>query len=192
MDISEKSLIIECSKNLEFLRSSIDLSDGVIKLCEKEGFNFSLEKLNQLMYFNSLITIAKLDIAISSKFLKKSSEKWEIIHFIKNSYLTIYESLEKLKTHKKLLHELTSVKDANKEFYKNLDIETKEFMKKYEFDTKINLIRNKTVGHIDKDFKLYYDELNKLKKSETIDMIDAFIKLNLKYLELCSDLINPN
>lgn len=192
MKISKKSIINECSKNLEFLRSSIDVSDGLINLCQKENIDFNLEELNQLMYFNSLITIAKLDLAISSKNLKKSTKKWEIIYFIKNSYLTIYETLERLKSHKKLLYNLTNSNNEFREFYKKLDIETKDFIKNYESETKINLIRNKTVGHIDKDFKLYYDELTKLKKTETIEIIDVFIKLNLKYLELCADLLYPN
>lgn len=190
MKISEDTLIEDCSKNLEFLRKTINLNELFIRLSKKFNVDFNLVELNELLYFNSLITISKLDLSIILKNLKLSEDKWENIYFMKSAFLTINETIDGYNSHRKKLFAITEKYPQFKIDFFKIEKGIKQFKKDFEFETKIKLIRNKTAGHIDKDFKLYYDELNKLKKSKSLKMIEKFIELNINYLELAANLLN--
>lgn len=93
-------------------------------------------------------------------------------------------------SHRKKLNDITSKYKKFKNEFIEIEKELKLFKKEYEFKTKLKSIRNKTIAHIDEDFKSYYDNLSTLDKKYTIRMIENFIAINIKYLELSADLLN--
>jgi len=190
INYTEEILIKEASNNLEFIRPSIQVSEELNSFFKDYNFDFKLDELKELMLFNSLITISKLDLAIIAKNLKKTNIKWEAIYFMKNAHLTIHETIVAYNSYNKFLCELVQKSESLKERFHSINSALKTFKTDYKISTESKVIRNKMAGHIDKDFKLYYDQLSNLNKLENLKMIDHFIQINLKFLDLNSILIS--
>lgn len=177
------------------LKESISLIE-IIK-CKKEQLEVT-EKLQHIFtysdsnikYFNFL-TSSFLDLLCTLKGLFNSNSEWEEIYFAKSGFLTIYETINTYHSHQKDF-KLFIDEDHPEllEDYKNLNRYLKNYKAKFNHKTEIASIRNKTVGHFDKNFDDYYELIKKLNKSESIIAIESFmnfIKLLMHFVEIMAD-----
>lgn len=111
--------------------------------------------LEELVDLSSLITISHLDLIASNKALFNSKSDWEKIFFIKNIYLTIYESLVTYEKYQNFLFNHTIKKRPElKAKLDSVASEIKSFRKNFKYSSHIQLVRNNVSGHICKDFEL--------------------------------------
>jgi len=125
-----------------------------------------------------LITIAHLDLITSNKSLDNSKSDWERIFFIKSIYLVIYETLVTYEKYRQFINEYTNTKAP--ELKSNLDqlsTDIKNFKKYFQYTSYVNLIRKNIIGHISKDFSLYYDTIRQFDGGKTAQMSIAFFKV---------------
>src|SRR5215213_11465084 len=106
---SHKNLIEEANKcipfytaHLETLRKIIDAqtkaTEFFIQIDPQTGledFN-EIERMNK---FNTLLTISLLDLIVVCKNMCLAETDWERIHFIKQGYLVIYETINTYRNH---------------------------------------------------------------------------------------------
>lgn len=134
-----------------------------------------MQETAQVLQFNSLITIAKQELAIILKNLLNAGFEWEKLYFIKQAHLTIHEVLKTYTAHNKKLREISLRSSMLSTEFADLQIELKAFRKKAE-TANTNAIRNCT-AHIDKDFKKYYDTLREVDAAQSLRLTADFIML---------------
>jgi len=88
--------------------------------------------------------------------------------------LNIYETINSYHKYGKELKLLSFNKNFLPSTLEELSKKLKEFKKTNCFDTKLNIIRNHTIGHISKDFKKYYDCIKSIDEEEAFKMIKDF------------------
>src|SRR5215218_8577536 len=150
-----------------------------------EDFN-EIERMNK---FNTLLTISLLDLMVVCKNMCLAETDWERIHFIKQGYLVIYETINTYHKHSSELRNTIATKYSG--FIKTFDAinkDLKQFKKIHDYENVIGLIRNKVAGHIDEDFILYYDTIAKLDGEKVALTISHFIKILTELLNLSKDL----
>jgi hypothetical protein len=172
-----EATIIQAQIHLEFIRGMIDLREDVDILSFKVTGQMMLEEFNKILYFNSLVTISRLDVAIILKNMLCAKFDWERMYFIKQAHLTIHETLETYKNHAKSLKELVKSYPQLDAIYKKMNIDLRSFRSEYAVETEMREIRNWTAGHIDEDFKKYYDTLLKIDANKTLEMMSEFINM---------------
>jgi hypothetical protein len=171
-----KETIINTQKHLESIREMVDISEGLIAISSKlNDGGILLEESDKIIFFNSLVTISKLDVAIILKNLLTAEFEWEKLYFIKQAHLTMHETLKTYDTHNKNLHEFVIKYPQCDTNYKSLQTDVKSFRKTAVLNGS-NEIRNCT-AHIGQDFKQYYDTLLKVDASKSLEMIAEFINL---------------
>ena len=198
MDGFEK-LLDECDKNiifytkhLENLRKNTALQeeakDLLNKLIPKQDFSDFIE-MEQFNTYNGYVTIATLDLSVNLKNLIIAKTDWEKIFFIKNSYLIIHETINKLKPSKEK-SAIQTIIESNypklKESLENLFNDIDTFKKATDYK-KIENTRHYTAGHIEKSLKRYYDTIQKLDGEEAANFISQFLIVLNKALFLTGD-----
>lgn len=198
MNGSEK-LLNECDKNiifytkhLENLRRNTALleeaRDFFNKLIPKQDFSDFIE-MEQFNTYNGYVTIATLDLSVNLKNLIIAKTDWEQIFFIKNSYLIIHETINKLKPIKEK-SVIQTIIESNypglKESLENLFNDIDTFKKATDYK-KIENTRHYTAGHIEKSLKLYFDTIQKLDGAEAANFISEFLLILNKSLFLTRD-----
>lgn len=198
MNGSEK-LLNECDKNiifytkhLENLRRNTALleeaRDLFNKLIPKQDFSDFIE-MEQFNTYNGYVTIATLDLSVNLKNLIIAKTDWEQIFFIKNSYLIIHETINKLKPIKEK-SVIQTIIESNypglKESLENLFNDIDTFKKATDYK-KIENTRHYTAGHIEKSLKLYFDTIQKLDGAEAANFISEFLLILNKSLFLTRD-----
>ncbi|WP_031428891.1 hypothetical protein [Flavimarina sp. Hel_I_48] len=129
-----EELVIECdesiifyTRHLERMRKQISLiekSKRVIKNCNSNADLAEFIEIENLNNYNGYLTISTLDLAVNLKNLISAKTDWEKIFFIKNSYLLIHETLNKLKPPQNKNFLEKSIKES----YKSLVEEFEELM----------------------------------------------------------------
>jgi hypothetical protein len=181
--------IKRCSAHLEYLRELIDITDGMadiaVTLRENDIFTDQVKIIN----FNSLITISDLESTIILKNIIKTNSESEKKYFIKLTNLIIYETINSYNKYSKEIREITKYNDLLVSKLNITNKSIKEFKKVHDFDTTISKVRNKTIGHIDKDYKLYYSLVSNIKFTKSLKMLGDFINLLDEIMEFCADLL---
>lgn len=174
------------TKHLEYLRKIIGLSVSAKKTFqdfELQLDNSDLEEIINMHSFNSLLTISLLDLFVICKNLATSETDWEKAYFIKQGYLTIYETIDTYNNHSQHISKLIETKYSQfKTDYLNVSSNLKQFKKNYSYQDNIKDVRHFIAGHINKDFLSYYDTLLKIKGTNDSEAILEFIQI-LKELE---------
>ncbi len=186
--------ILFYSKHLETLRGNIGLLDEATSLIKEINQNASLKDFEEMRHFsnyNGYVTIANLDISVNLKHLIEAKTDWERIFFIKNSFLIIHETINKLNpSNGKSIIELTIQKK-----YPTLSTTLKQLFDaidhfKLTVDySKIENNRHYTAGHIEKSFKKYYDTVSLLDGEEAAKFISIFIPIINMATDLTSKLV---
>lgn len=171
-----KKTIIETQKHLESIREMVDVGEGLDEISSRLNGETLMEESHKIIYFNSLVTISKLNVAIILKNLVTAEFEWEKLYFIKQAHLIIHETLKTYDTtHNRILYELTSRYPELNTNFEDLRSDLKSFRKKT-IQNDNNEIRNCT-AHIDQDFKKYYDTLLKVDAPASLEITAEFIKL---------------
>ena len=198
MDNFEK-LIESCDENLKFyskklteVRTTLKLYDEVIKLLETESND--LINLKRSIVFAGHLLIPFLELSVTLKNLVNAKTDWEKIFFIKNSYLTIFESLKIIRPEKNC----TTILDENinsknlKELKPELEKcngKITNFRNSEDYEL-IESVRHYTAGHIDKNFKLYYDTIISLDGEKSGQIVSKFMEILSDVLTLSQKVEN--
>ncbi len=193
------SLFLQCNKNIVFytkhldrLRRNIAYQEKAKKLFLKLNINddiLEFTELEHLNNYNGYLTISMLDLSVNLKNLILAKTDWEKIFFIKNSYLIIHETLNKLKPSKSKNFIEESIKNlypSLKDRFTELMSEVDAFKKRPEYK-KIEDTRHYTAGHIEKSLKKYYDTILDLDGETAGQNIKEFLKITGKALNLTKD-----
>ena len=129
------------------------------------------EDMEFLLDVNTGVVIALLDLAVIFKNLIKTESKWEEIYFVKQTYLSIYESLKTFSSFQKKLKDIFNSDTAKSPQFLKILKQLRDFKKTYGYDTHLALIRNKAAGHIDNDFVIYHTLVSDLEKERAIFII---------------------
>lgn len=149
--------------------------------------NNDFNEVVKLQRFHSLLVISLLDLYVSSKHLLNAKSDWEKVFFIKQSFLIIYETIDKYSDHNKDIKEFCETRFVElKDDYLTISNDLKLFKKTFSYENMIKSIRNNIAGHIHSDFLKYFDTLLLLKDVNATDLISSFINI-LKKLETLSN-----
>ena len=193
------NLINACDKNIDFytnhlasLRKLIEFQDVAKKLISEINPNPDFEDFVEMEQFNNhngYITISLLELSVICKNLCLAKTNWEKAFFIKHGYLTIHETINKLKPGKGVSYVEQTIdakypilKDRFHRTLNNIEcFKTKNNYKKIE-DT-----RHFIAGHIEKSLKKYYDTIFNLDGEEAAKNISAFLIILNEMLEISKD-----
>ncbi len=128
----------------------------------------NLLKLNDVLI---LVLVSDIDLSIGRKYLKISKIKREQMFFIKNIYLTIYETIETYKRNSELLKENSEKDDEIKECFRSVGKKLRNFNKKYNFKD-IKNVRDKVSAHM--DIKYFHQEIIDTDTDRIDNMIVTF------------------
>lgn len=179
--------IPKCASHLEHLREVIDITDGIEEIAQLMDGNKRLTEFFRVLNFNSLLTITDLESTIVLKNLTSSTFDIERKYHIKLANLSIYEFFNAYDKYRKELKDITNRTEKLAEDFKKINLKIRDFRKDNNFDSKINEVRNKTIGHIEKDYKVYYKIVSEIDILESASMLGNFIKLVNDILEFSSD-----
>ncbi len=195
----KENLFLQCEKNIAFytrhldgLRKNIAFQEKAKKLLmghdpKVDISEFSeMEKLND---YNGYLAISTLDLSVNLKNLILAKTDWEKIFFIKNSYLIIHETLQKLKPS----DSKNDIEDTIKNNYPSLTEDLAKLMEEIEeyrikpYYIKIIKTRHNTAGHINKSLKIYYDTILDLDGEMAGQHIKEFLNVTTKALHITAD-----
>lgn len=187
MDGYEK-LNIECENNIKFftrhlenLRKYISMQEEARILLDEISPQTDLDfkEMEHFNNYNGYVTIAILELSVNLKNLIVAKTDFEKIFFIKNSFLIIHETINKLSPSKgKSFVQLTIEKK-----YPTLEVNFHDLLndiKIYKETVnykKIEDTRHFTAGHIEKSLKKYYDTIINLDGEEAGNYIIHFLKI---------------
>jgi len=189
-------LIKECDESITFytehlnkLRSFIDVQEKSVTLLKDINPQVKLEEIEEISQFNNLnalLSITIIDLSVVTKNLFLAKTDWERIFFIKHSYLIIFESLKKLRPNKgtpyveqRLFSKYKSIAPEYTSCLAAID----KFKERTEFK-KIEITRNHVAGHIDKNFRKYYQTVSNLNGQEAGLIIRDFILIINKMINV--------
>lgn len=171
--------ITQAQLHLKYLREMTDICEDFDAISTGLHDGPLLKETVQILYFNSLITIAKLDLSIILKNLISAEFEWEKLYFIRQAHLIIHETLTTYNSHNKNLRDIMLRQPKLVEDYNDLQNELKTLRKKANA-ANTNEIRNCT-AHINEDFKKYYDTLLKVDALKSLELTADFIRLFDKF-----------
>ncbi len=184
-----EKLISECDTSIAFytahltnlrqLNALIEQTKQLfIKLNPKTDFA-DFKELECFNNFNGYITIASLELAVNCKNLCIATTDWEKIFFIKNSFLVIHETINKLKPSKGSTFVQQTIEKKYpilKERF-NKVLELIDYFKANIDYKKIENTRHYAAGHIEKSLNLYYDTIFALDGEEAAQIILRFLNI---------------
>jgi len=191
------NLYMETSNNLDFYKKHLDLSEyratQIDLILEKHPDfreNESFENLYTQLEFNGLLIISVLDLSLISREFFISKKPWENIFYAKQAYLVIYETINCYNKHTKNLKYILSklAENLNNEF-QNISKTIRKFKKDYNFLSEFSDIRNKVVGHIDDNFRIYCSTLKTIDIPKTQLMLKDFILILTSLQNFSSNLL---
>ncbi|MCD8448051.1 hypothetical protein [Tenacibaculum finnmarkense] len=139
--------------------------------------------------FNGYLVISLLDLSVNLKNVVVSDTTWENSFFIKNSYLVIHETINKLTTSKGRKFIEKSIKEEHPTLLNSLNnfIKIIENYKNAEEYENIMKVRHHIAGHIIEKLKAYYDRIFELDKEVAIKNIMIFIGILSESIGLIND-----
>ncbi len=178
--------------HLDQLNSWDKMIDELMALQAVHDINYGvdLKNLKALISINSLLSRAIVDLNLIGSELYLSKIRLQQVFYIKHAYLVIYETFENLREQQSFLSKM--VNDANENFSNDFKIwvkQKREFFKTYELETTIRSVRDKLAGHIELDFKLWYETVLLLNPSYAADLIIDYMKLLTPLQALTTDMV---
>lgn len=178
----------ECKKSEDSLSALLEYArKNVPDTKETVAFFYQILKLNQL------ITIAALDaIPLCQGCILTDESDWRNKFYCKYAYLNMYEFFNCYDKYNGVMYRLIK-EEANHylPFYESAQTAIREIKKNKIFNNRkyIETVRNKTAGHIDSDFNLYYDTIKSLQKETVIECLGDFISILQELQKILSELI---
>jgi len=178
---------IECHMDLYI--ASLDVLQTYLDKVENEGAlyqNFTVDNFEDFktqINLSGFFTLSLLDLLVISKNMMLTKYKWEQIHQIRLGYLLIYSVIETYNIHGKQLKISSSKNVKLKELFELITTDLKTFKKKHDYPMTFEKIRNSTIGHINPDFKIYYNTLAKIDVTQSYTTILDFMLILYKLQE---------
>lgn len=141
-------------------------------------YGVELKDLKMLISINSVLSRAIADLHLISAELYISKARLKQIFYIKHAYLIIFETFENLRAQQNFLNK--TVFEAGGVFledFKKWTKSKKDFFKKHDLEKSIKTVRDKLAGHIELDFKLWYEMAILLDAGYTTSLIIDYMKL---------------
>jgi len=190
-------MIENISKYILYYEKQLEDANNLLQLLNTEGIPLSnkfkeefldltVEHIQYACFFNSSF----LDIATSLKGILTCESNWERRYFLKNGFVTIYETIKTYNDGiQKILRSSIKLNFQSFESRKQeIDLELREFRKKYQYDSVIRGIRNKAGAHYDKNFIEYYKNLQILDSSFNVKIISDFSNILMSLLKFWNEL----
>ena len=174
-EINIANKIIEDNfSRMKTARSYLQLMDDAKTLNEQNTNKKFIEAITPL-HIDTLCCVCNYNITTIYKHLLLSGNAPDSIFFIKELSATVYESLLAIEEYEPFMEEHfpTSIFEEYQIKKKELDLHK---------DT-IRLIRNKSIYHISKDFRIYYDKMLTLFQIPIIEIWNNTIDL-IRYIQL--------
>jgi hypothetical protein len=147
------------------------------------------EEMDKMNGFNALLTISSLDLIAIVKQIFSTTHTWETLYFVRQGYLTIYETLKTYDAYNSTLNEWVSKKYLNhKSIFHSICKEIKKFKNDYGYDKEMNNIRNFVSGHIHVNFVLFYDTVKSIDETKATEAINTFVGILTKLQTLSATL----
>ncbi|RTY77478.1 hypothetical protein EKL97_15300 [Flavobacterium sp. LS1P28] len=134
-----------------------------ILITEKESvLELFKTTVNQIKYI-SFLSAAYLDLLVSFSGIINAKTAWDEIYYSRNGFLAIYEAIKTYDNYQKSFRKLiiSNYPHLNEE-YNELNLELKKLKKEYYYDNKISILRNKAAGHYDKNYVIYYNQIQSI------------------------------
>lgn len=181
---SQLNLYVESLEKLKYYVNEIELRESTLyKDLSIDNFADFKSQLN----FAGFLTISLLDLLVISKNFLLSKYKWERLHQIRLGYLLIHAVIQTYNIHGQQL-KISSEKNSElTDLFKLITIKLKAFKKQHGYPDIFIEIRNSTIGHIDPDYKTYYDIINKIDDMKSFEAILDFMVILFKLQEFGKD-----
>lgn len=151
------------------------------------GHDFSTIK--NLYQLQTLFIIASTDLTIITCQMHLFKTRLQHSFFNRQLNLTIYEAHDTYSSHKHFLRTLISKGYSDLETaFRKIGAEEKDFVRRFKIKSNVKEIRNKTGGHIHKDFNQWYQTVNTLDADTDIQMAITFIDLFTRIFNLSTTL----
>jgi len=183
-DASGKKLYETTNETNEFYQNRLDQLNRWItdldkyeelELKYKTGQDFNT--LRNLYSLDALVTITSIDLSIITTELYLNKSRMKQIFYMKQVYLLIYEAYETYNSKKQFLRNL--IQKSNPlliEEFNAIGILERVFIKDFKLTTLIKNVRHKVGGHIDREFRTWYDTVITLDPHHTANMAIAFMQ----------------
>jgi len=198
-DLAGLRLYATAQEGLEFYASHIDQLNNWYKAIEEIQTlsvvhqittNPHLDNLKKIISVDSLLSRALSDLNLIASELYLAKIKLQQIYYIKQAYLLIYETYENFRKQQSFISELVNILggEFQDEFKSWLQLK-KSFFKKHQIETSVRTVRDKLAGHIELDFRLWYQTTIALDSSYTFNMIIDHSKVLEPLQRLSSKLV---
>ena len=162
--------------NINFIKEVYGIHKGINEISAE----LSMPSLPQgdltILRINYLISVNIMELSIILKSLQQEDNTWRGIFYIKQSYLSVYETIKLYE--KKLSPDLIKLlKEEDKLSHTEISLLFRNFKKKYSYSKEIKSVRNFATAHFDYNILDFLDTLEKLDKNKCIDMISEFIEI---------------
>ncbi len=178
--------------HLQDLRKMQDEIAPVVAGFKQLGLSLDLKDLEQILKqngFQALLVIAFLDLAVICKSILSSTTDWEKRYFIKNAYLTLYETVQSYDSCNKAIQQWIPQENvALKESFLTIASRLKAYKKHYQYEGKMKLTRDKIAAHTDGDFSVYFDTLIAMNSDDAVAAITEFSEILSNFLILSQQL----
>lgn len=160
INLANKKIEFYFSK-MKVARMYLQFMDDTKPLVEQKANKLFINAITPL-HLDTLCYICKYNITTIYKHLLLSDQAPDSIFFIKELSASIYESILALDEYEYFIKEHFA-KDAIEKY------EIKKSLLQV-YNDKLRLIRNKSVYHIDKDFRIYFDKIIELFNIPILDI----------------------
>lgn len=136
-----------------------------------------LESQKMKLEFCCFVTTSYIDLLCTYRNLKRSKTKWEKFYNIKMAYLIAYETINTYYKYKAEIFRTVTKEDKEiyKGFFDMLNRELAEFKEKYDYNSIMPKIRNKSTAHYDKNFLEYYASFKLIDNIESKEIVRSFL-----------------
>jgi len=184
-----EALIISCNENIVIfsqvirdLRVIIYNQELIVKEMNKLGIQhqgIDFDEIEQFSNYTGYIIISILELSVISKNSCLVNTDWERAFFIKNGFLQIHETINKLKPQKGVSYvqqKIDSKYPLLRDRFHLILNQIEEFKENHDYK-KIENSRHYIAGHIEKSFKKYYDTVFDLDGEEAAKITIRFLKI---------------
>lgn len=162
-----------------------------ILITEQQDIVDDFKTAIDLIKYNSFLIASYIDLLTSFKGIINFETKWDIVFNSKNGFLSIYETIKTYNSHQGKIRKLINEYHPNLlEGYNELNKNLKSFKKKYSYETKISLFRNKAGGHYHENYDEYYEQIQSLETEMSKKAIADFANLILTIMNFVSIIID--
>ena len=180
---NKQNLTIECDRILLEFTKNLNTLRSYSKTYKRENFSKKeVEYIDKHLHLHTLLTISFLDNIVIIKHLNESTIEWEILYFLKKLYLNVYETLKSYNNNSNFIKEHFKNNELVIKDFKEVTNNIRNFRRENKLESHIKDVRNVIAGHIDQNFKEYFDIVSSISTEETI-------KTGMQFMDILNQLM---